>query len=652
MQFVRLGNYLALGLSVLFSGTLQAQAKPPTVRFEVTSRTDAFDGTAFDKVGVYEQVTAIAHMKIDPGAPANRGIVDLDGAPRDADGLVQYDIDVQILRPRDSAKARRVMVYDVVNRGNKGISAMRVGSAKGADAGAIFLAQRGYTIVWSGWQGDISSSRLIGARFPVATDHGRPITGRISSEAVFDAPTGDQIALPYSAASLDQSNAQLTVRQRTDDREQTIAPGDWRFDDERHVTLKRPADMDAGAIYRFSYVARDPKVMGLGFAAVRDVISFLRHGEADQGNPLADIATATCERNARGACANPVGGVFSTTVAFGASQSGRYLRDFLWQGFNRDSTGSRVFDGMLVMIAGGRRTFTNMRFAEPGRFSRQHEDHDVPGFDFPFAYGALRDPVTGKTDGILSRCQRDQTCPKVFHVDTSAEFWQAGASLVGTGGTDKDVPFPETVHAFMIAGGAHAPGMATPACQSPANPMNYTPIVHALLIDLVDWTTGSQDPPASRWPRVADGALRPLESLQTPDLQSVGISWPKVVNRPMAPGGMHRWPVLVPSVDADGNDVPGIRMPEMAAPTGTYLAWNLRKAGFAPGDLCVVFGSYVPFAHEATGGHDPRVSLADRYGATSREERLHAAVEELSRDRLLLIEDASAISPPLETSGH
>jgi Alpha/beta hydrolase domain len=503
MQLLRSRNYLALWMSVTLSGTLQAETPPPTVGFEVTSRSDAFGGIAFDKVGVYEQVTAIAHMRIDPVALANHGIVDLAGAARDANGMVHYDVDVQILRPRDSAKARHVLIYDVVNRGNKTISAIGDGS-EGTNAGAIFLARRGYTIVWSGWQGDITSSRLIGARFPVATDQGRPMTARISSEVIFDAPTGDQIALPYPTANLDQSIAQLTVRQHTDDRARTIAPGDWRFDDERHVTLKRPPDMDAGAIYRFSYVARDPRVMGLGFASVRDIISFLRHGDAKQGNPLADFGTAACERSGQSTCGNGIGGVFSSTVAFGLSQSGRYLRDFLWQGFNRDLTGSRVFDGMLVMIAGGRRTFTNMRFAEPGRFSRQHEDHDVPGFDFPFTYGVLRDSVTGRKDGILSRCERDQACPKLFHVDTSAEFWQAGASLVGTGGTNKDVTFPKNVRAYMIAGGAHAPGVATAACQSPANPLRYAPIMRALLIDLVDWTTGSRDPPASRWPRMAD----------------------------------------------------------------------------------------------------------------------------------------------------
>jgi hypothetical protein len=644
MQTMRPQRLLAVGLGLLLAGVVQAQAKPSAVRIEITTRSDAFGGTAVDTIGIYEQLAGIAHMTIDPKAPANRDIVDLERAPRDADGMVHYDVDVQILRPRNPAKAQRVLVYDVVNRGNKTISAMAGGSGWGADAGPTFLAQRGYTVVWSGWQGDLAGSRQIGARFPIATYHGRPITGRITTEAIFDAPSGDRMVLPYPAASLEQSRARLSVRQRADDREQTVAPVDWHYVDARNITLKRPAGMDAGAIYRFSYVARDPKVMGLGFAAVRDLIAFLRHGSAEQGNPLADIALAACIRNASGTCANPDGGVFGTTVAFGGSQSGRYLRDFVWQGFNRDLSGSRVFDGVLTMIPGGRRTFTNMRFAEPGRFSRQHEDHDVPGFDFPFAYGALRDPVTGKTDGILFRCEADRTCPKIFHVDTSAEFWQAGASLVGTGGTDRDIAFPRNVRAYLIAGGAHAPGMTMPACQGLANPLNYSPIIRALMIDLIDWTTGSHDPPDSRWPRIADGGLRPVEALQTPDLSSIGISWPKVVNRPTAPAGKRGWPVLVPSVDADGNDAPGIRMPELAAPTGTYLGWSLRKAGFGAGDLCLVFGSYISFATDAAArGSDPRASLTDRYGPTTREQRLGAATDELRRDRLLLLDDTAAV---------
>ena len=418
-----------------------------------------------------------------------------------------------------------------------------------------------------------------------------------------------------------------------------MASSAWHFDDDRHVTLTRPADMDAGAIYRFSYVARDPRVMGLGFAATRDIVAFLNHGRAADGNPLADMAIAPCERTSGGTC-TPARGVFDATIAFGASQSGRYLREFLWQGFNRDLAGRRVFDGMIPLIPGGRRTFTNMRFSEPGRFSRQHEDHDVPGFDFPFAYGSLRDPVTGRTDGILARCTADGTCPKLFHIDTSGEFWQAGASLVGTGGTSHDVAFPANVRAYMIAGGSHAPGMTLPACQTAANTLEYAPVLRALLVDMVDWVSGDKAPPDSRWPRLADGDLVEVNALTHPDLGTLGLEWPKVANRPVAPVGSPLWPVLVPKVDADGNDAPGIRLPDLAAPTGTYLGWNLRKPEYAPGDLCLIIGGYVPFAVSASSrGGDPRLSLEERYARTSRDVQKQAVTAKMHKDRYLLEED-------------
>ena len=384
--------------------------------------------------------------------------------------------------------------------------------------------------------------------------------------------------------------------------------------------------------------------MGLGFAATRDLIAFLRNARTSANgltNPLADIASAACERDARHAC-NRGGGVYDTAIAFGASQSGRYLRDFLWLGFNRDLDGERVFDGIIPFVAGGRRTFTNFRFSEPGRFSRQHEDHDVPGFDFPFAYAAMRDPITGRVDGIMRRCERDETCPRIFHVDTSGEFWQAGASLVGTGGGATDVLFPENMRAYMIASGSHGPHLTLPSCAHPPNPLNYTPVMRALIMDMVEWTTDRAAPPASRWPRLADGDLSTLETLQTPDLSALGVRWPRVLNRPSARTGQ-TWPVYVPTVDADGNDIAGIRLPDLATPRGAYLGWNLRKAGFAEGELCVVMGGFIPFAPDAASrGADPRLSLAERYAnAETARERREEAIEELLLDRLLLSEDAT-----------
>lgn len=620
----------------------RAEEARPVVRIEVSSRITAFEGRTFGDYGPYERIAGVAHLRIDPNAAGNRGIVDLALAPRAADGLVDYDVDVVILRPQNGAKARRVLLYDVVNRGMKLVSMFTGGSPMGPadpiDPGDGLLLRQGYTLVWSGWQGDIALSGngrgLLGARFPTATGDGkiggRPLTGPVSTEAIFDNTTANRITLPFRANTLDQGAAKLTVRAVSGSPEQAIAASDWHFDDDRHVTLTRPARMDAGAIYRFAYVARDPVVMGLGFSATRDLIAFLRHGTAAQGNPLADIAQAPCEKDAKGACANPNGGVYSPTIAFGASQSGRYLRDYVWQGFNRDPAGRPVFDGVIPFIPGARQTFTNFRFAEPGRFSRQHEDHDVPGFGFPFTYATLTDPVTGKSDGILKSCTASGTCPKLFHVDTSGEFWQAGASLVGTGGTSRDVALPAKVRAYMIAGGAHAPGMTMPACRYPANPLNYSPVIRALLLDMVEWTAGRRDPPASRWPSLDRGELKTIAALNPP---AGDIAWPKVFNQPIPPAGKPAWPQFVPAVDSNGNDAAGIRLPDVAAARGTYLGWNLRKPGYGEGDLCLIFGSYVPFAEGDARRDVPALGAA-----------WAAAAAALVADNLLLSEDADRMA--------
>ena len=641
----KLRHLLLPFLAFVLPRAVQAKAAEPSVRLEVTTRAPAFGGQQFGTHGSYEQITGKAHMRIDPLAPANRGIIDLVLAPRAADGLVDYDVDFVIQRPADPAKARRVMLYEVVNRGMRLMAMMAGGSPNPANPGDGLLQRQGYTLVASGWQGDISSKALVGARFPIASDRGKPITGQISTETIFDDATSSRITLPYAAAGLDQTGVKVTVRALADSPQQALAAADWKFDDDRHITLTRPAAMDAGAIYRVEYVAKDPWVMGLGFAATRDFITWLRHAPAAQGNPLADLTAAPCERNAKQACANPQGGAFSSAVAFGGSQSGRYLRDFLWQGFNRDLAGRRVFDGVIPFIPGGRRTFTNFRFAEPGRFSRQHEDHDVPGFTFPFTYASLPDPNTGRSDGILRACTATATCPRLFHIDTSAEFWQAGSALVGTGGTSHDVGLPTNVRAYMIAGGAHAPGMLLTACRYPTNNLNYTPIVRAMLIAMVDWTTKGTAPPASRWPSLARGELKPIDALKGPEVPAAGLVWPKVLNRPIPPLGKEPWPAYVPAIDADGNDLPGIRLPQVAVPSGTYLGWNLRKAGYGEGDICLLSGTYLPFAKDTESrGGDTRASLAERYRvAGEREARIRGTVTQLQAERFLLPEDASKL---------
>jgi hypothetical protein len=647
-------HYLLLALLSLVPAATSAKPLIGGVQLEIRSRTPVFVGETFGTRGAYEKISGLAYLLIDPKAPENRGIADLALAERDADGMVHYDVDFAILRPIAARKARRVLVYDVVNRGMRTAGVLNggfIGMADPIEKGDALLMRQGMTVVWSGWQGDFPTSGdrppLIRGHFPLVTGKTGPITGRTSTELIFDRPEGNVMHLPYSALTLDQSNAVLTVQAVTDSPKRVIPTSQWRYLDDGNIEVTRPADMDAGAIYRFEYVAQNPKLHGLGFAATRDLIAFLRHGTAEEGNPLADLAAAPCERDAAGACVAAPGGIFASTIAFGVSQSGRYLRDFLYQGFNRDLAGRKVFDGMLAMIPGARRTFTNYRFAEPGRFSRQHEDHEVPGFSFPYTYATLRDAVTGETDGIMRACADTGTCPRLMHFDTSAEFWQAGAALVGTGGTSGDVPFPANVRAYMFAGGSHAPGFTLPACRYSGNPLNYGPTMRALFVAMTEWTLGQRQPPPSRWPSLAKGELVPVASLRGPAVP--GLAWSKVLNEPIPPAGKAAWPIFVPIVDADGSDRAGIRPPQLAAPAGTLLGWNLRKPGYGEGDLCLLAGTFLPFAADAASrGSDPRLSLAERYGSPEansdqRKARLRAAANDLVAARLLLPEDVEGI---------
>ncbi|HEU4428745.1 MAG TPA: alpha/beta hydrolase domain-containing protein, partial [Myxococcota bacterium] len=270
-----------------------------------------------------------------------------------------------------------------------------------------------------------------------------------------------------------------------------------------------------------------------------------------------------------------------------------------------------VVEGVLPYIAGSRKTYTNVRWGQPGRFSRQHEEHRVPGNQFPFTYAVTTDPVTGTRDGILARCEATKTCPKLMHVDTSAEFWQAGASLVGTDGAGHDVAFPESVRAYMLAGASHAPGMVSPACELPPNPITYGPIARALLVAMEGWVRGENEPPASVWPRSAAGELRERLSSEPPvnrvEQVDYGVVPPKIVGE--------GWRVLVPTTGPDGNDLPGIRLHELQPGRSAYLGWNVRKAGFARGELCFLFGGERRPSTLSTGGdcpHDPARKLWKR----------------------------------------
>ena len=624
------------------AGTAAAQVE----NFEVVARTPSFGGTRFDETGEYETITGIAHMRIDPKHPANRIIVDLDKAPVGKDGWVRYRTDVIIVRPRDPDKASRVMVVDAPNRGNplflRMVNEGKMMLDTAAAAGTGFTMRRGHTMVWIGWQGDIplsANGKRAGAEFPVATEGGKPITGQSIEEEVFDdAKSVSTMVLDYPAASVDQTAARLTVRATSDGEATTLPVDAWRYASPTAIEITRPRGFDAGAIYQFQYLARDPKVMGLGLAAFRDVGSFLKSGEPDgagQPNPLADIKP-------------------SVALAVGVSQSGRFLRDLIWQGFNADPRGGKVYEGAMPLIAGARKTFLNARFAQPGRNSTQHIEHYTPGDQFPFTYAVSTDPLTGRTDGILARCEKTSTCPKLMHVDSNVEFWQGRASLIVTNGAGADLPLPANARAYLMASTQHiwtdAPSVGI--CKYQNNPAQQAPTVRVLLEHLASWARDGKEPPASRYPRLANSMLVPpqRDALGFPNLDKVGIGFPAVINTldvvdysvvPPRPDASRRYQLLVPMTDIDGHDIAGVRLPDVAVPLASHSGWNLRRSGFAQDQLCGLNGVHVPLPVTPLAG-DPRRAISERYASRLEYAKAVAiAARELRDQGLLLDEDTN-----------
>lgn len=580
----------------------------------------AFDGHEFGNAGQYEVLKGTARGTLDPCDPLNAGIVNLARAPRNSDGLVEYSVDVAILKPIDLTRGNRRIFYEVVNRGTKFVNFWVNSGVMGNDpwgpndVGTGFLMNQGYTIVWSAWQGDVvaGGGRML-AQFPIPTNNGKPIVG-LSREEYTDTGTNSPftVNLTYPAADLDHPEiAALTVRERERDPRATPPDLTWHYVSPTQISINRPAGYDSGAIYEFIYQAKDPKVMGTGFAAVRDVVSYLRYETADDKgnpNPLTLKGTPAIKK----------------VLALGVSQSGRFLRDFIHQGFNEDECSRITFDGVIPLIAGSRKSFTNYEFAQPGRNSRQHEDHLFPGDQFPFTYGVTKDPISGKTDGILATCQCNYTCPKIMHMDGENEIWQGRGSLVVTNTTGtKDLILPKNVRAYLFAGTQHFPGLPPTMgiCQQLSNPMDYRPFIRALIVSLDKWVTDGTTPPPSQYASLRSGTLVPPLSTGFPDIP--GVTYTGLVNylnlldhRTQPPSVGAPYPVYVTAVDADGNSIAGIRHPFLQAPLGTFTGWNLRAIGHGANDLCSLTGSYIPFAktaEERIALGDPRLSLEERY---------------------------------------
>jgi Alpha/beta hydrolase domain len=625
-------------------------------KLSVAAVDDFADRCEFGAAGPYVRIHGIAAGELDPAATENDVIVDLDRAERNARGMVEYEADFFILRPAEPRQGSGVLVYDVTNRGRKVILGRLDEAAAGADTnnpksvqdvGLAFTLRRGYSLVWSGWDsGAPRANNGMTARLPAALENGKPMVRRIRDEfhiGTRAVGNGDVARLNFSAVSTDTRKARLTVRDRESDARTDIQADSWEFVDERTIRLL-PAGTNFAPykIYEVWYEATGSSVIAIGFAATRDLVSFLRYETADRAgtrNPMI----------AEGSDAGGTG--IAHALAFGVSQSGRYLRHFLELGMNDDGDGRRVFDGVLTHVAGAGKVFANHSFAMPGRTATQHEDRLYPENWFPFGNAVTIDPFSGSRGAILKGRPTD---PLVIEVNTSTEYWQKGASLVHTDPTGlRDAELPATTRAYMIAGTQHGGGPGTDPspgpCANPRNPHSASPALRALFVALEEWVRTGVAPPPSRVPSITNGTAVEAEAVKMPAV--AGFAVPPGANRISVPVDWVDPPARldnfygarVCAVDADGNEVAGIRLPPIAVPLGTYTGWNLYRA--QPCELCDRDGSVIPFARtkrEREAAGDPRPSLEERHG--TREAyvaKVKAAAEALVADRLLLPSDAA-----------
>ena len=648
----------ALGLAagaVLASLVATAQAR--VTQIDIIKRESFAGGQTFGSVGAYEKVVGRFHGELDPKSPLNAVIVDLDKAPRNARGMVEYSADFYILKPVDLGKGNAALFYELSNRGNKGMLA-RFNDAAGSNdpstaqhAGNGFLMQQGFTLLWNGWMTGLPAANdALRIELPIAAGPAGPIVETVWDELLFNEADAKQARLTFKATSTDKSQATLYVRDRNSEEPAVIAAENWEFVDAQTVRLL-PAGtpFKIGAIYQLVYKAANPPIAGIGFAATRDMVSFARYAAADDAgtpNPLAVAGRPALGR----------------ALSQGNSQSGRYLRDFIYGGFNEDEAHRLVFEGSIPTVAAGR-MFLNYRFAQPGRINPAgHGFMFFPGGEFPFAYENQTDPFTGKSDGIFARCSASRTCPKVIHLNSGTEFWQAGQSLVTTDPSgQRDTTPPDTVRIWSMASVAHqgvTPAMPKGVCAMPYNLTDYRPLMRAALVALDRWVKDGVAPPASRYPRIADGTLAAAVKL---DAAIPGLamakgpnSKPRIDFGPQIDKGIiadvlpaasrDQYRVLVPIVDADGNETAGLRLPDITVPTGTATGWSVRSvAGGGTGELCYLDGAFLPFAKtkaERESKKDPRPSLEERYrDAADYAGKVRDAAAKLEREGYLLPED-------------
>jgi hypothetical protein len=671
-------------------------------RVEVLSRSDVLDGSPFGEAGAYEKVIGKVHFAVKPDDPHNRLIVDLDKAPRNANGEVEFAADVFILRPKEAARASGTTLIEIPNRGGKGMLRVIQNGKSSLDPttaeefGDGFLMRRAVTLIWLGWQWDVrEEAGLMRLYAPVAREREpvdsvgtkktsnaqRPtsnveleekekaITGLVRADFVVtekmdEHPLGHLIngqigGTEYYGWKTDDPRNVLTVRDGPMEKRRTIPRGEWEFVGSTAAklepgprTIRLKGGFEPGKIYEIVYLARDPAVAGLGFAAVRDFASYLKKAGNDAG---------------------PAKRVY----AMGISQSGRFLRHFLYEGFNADEAGKQAIDGMFVHVAGAGMGSFNHRFAQPSRDAQPTNALFYPTDVFPFTDTPQKEPESGQTAGLLDRAKADGVLPRIFYTNTSYEYWSRAGSLIHTTPDGKrDVPLMDNVRIYLLAGLQHftAPFPPTPPSEpslAARNLPNPNPVLYfwrALFVAMDEWVRDGKAPPESRYPKLADTTLVRREEVGFPTIPSTSTSgstrtmirppqrvhqalrldfgpqWKKRIITKQPPGIGKPFPVFVPQVDKDGNDLGGVRLPELEVPLATYTGWNLRdpKTGM-PNERVSFLGSWLPLP-KTRNENDSRTPIAERY--SSRDEYLKKFTEAANRlvtERFLLKEDVDAL---------
>ena len=629
-------------------------------RVEVASRVDVLNGKAFGEAGTYERITGRVYFSLPVSNAHNRRIVDLDKAVNLKDGAVEFSADFVAIRPKDAAKGNGSMILEVPNRGRPRITGLVQGGDwdVSADAGDAWLLRSGFTVVSLGWQWDAAGGDSLRLYAPIAKENGQTITGLLRgdlmpSRVMQEIPLGHLIlgnmgGSEYPVAAPDDSRNLLTVRDSRNAKRVTIPRSQWQFahtvdgkltPSDRHIHLH--GGFQPGKIYEYVYVVADPVVAGGGFAVIRDFASYAKHA-SDAVTPAARV------------------------YGEGISQNGRFLRDFLYQGFNADEQGRIALDGVLAHVAGAGRGDFNYRFAQPSRDAQPTSSVFFPTDIFPFTDQQETDPITQEKRGLLDVAAAENVVPKIFFSNTSYEYWGRAAALIHTSADGKqDVPISPNVRIYHFTGLQHFSGPFPPAKgkddllgRQPQSPLPIRYFWRSMIANMDAWVRNNAAPPGSSYPKLADGTLTTLKKYALPAIPGVnqpheanegtrldfGPHWRDGILRLQPPKVGEPFPVLVPQVNEDGNERDGVQLPEITVPLATYTGWNLRDPSIgAPAERVSFEASYIPFPKTAADRertHDPRKSIAERYASRDEYLRLYAsAVSELVKQRWILEED-------------